>query len=256
MDKRLLLCTEELRAGYGGKEILHGISVGFESGKVTVIAGPNGCGKSTLLKTIIRITPASGGRVLADGRDTSEMTAAELARHIAYLPQKKNIPDLTVMTMVLHGRFAHLSYPRRYRKEDIAAAEEALRITELTELADENMSRLSGGTQQRAFLAMALAQSSPVILMDEPASFMDISYQLKLMELSRRLADSGKAVVMVLHDLPAALKYADEIIVMSEGNTAAAGTPDEVFESGVLDRVFGIQMKRTVTENGIVYYCR
>ena len=256
MDKRFLLCTDELRAGYSGKEILHGISVGFESGKVTVIAGPNGCGKSTLLKTIIRIAPASDGRVLADGMDTSEMTAAELARHIAYLPQKKNIPDLTVMTMVLHGRFAHLSYPRRYRKEDIAAAEEALRITELTELAEENMSRLSGGTQQRAFLAMALAQSSPVILMDEPASFMDISYQLKLMELSRRLADSGKAVVMVLHDLPAALKYADEIIVMSEGNTAAAGTPDEVFESGVLDRVFGIQMKRTVTENGIVYYCR
>ncbi|MDE6745255.1 MAG: ABC transporter ATP-binding protein, partial [Oscillospiraceae bacterium] len=176
--------------------------------------------------------------------------------HVAYLPQKKNIPDLTGMTMVLHGRFAHLSYPRRYRKEDIAAAEEALRITELTELADENMSRLSGGTQQRAFLAMALAQSSPVILMDEPASFMDISYQLKLMELSRRLADSGKAVVMVLHDLPAALKYADVMIVMSEGSTAAVGTPDEVFESGVLDRVFGIQMKRTVTENGFLYYCR
>lgn len=256
MDKRLLLSTEELRAGYGGKEILHGVSVGFESGKVTVIAGPNGCGKSTLLKTLIRITPASGGRVLADGRDTRDMTAAELARQVAYLPQKKNIPDLTVMTMVLHGRFAHLSYPRRYRKEDIAAAEEALRITELTELADENMSRLSGGTQQRAFLAMALAQSSPVILMDEPASFMDISYQLKLMELSRRLADSGKAVVMVLHDLPAALKYADVMIVMSEGSTAAVGTPDEVFESGVLDRVFGIQMKRTVTENGVLYYCR
>lgn len=183
------------------------------------------------------------------------MSAAELARNVAYLPQKKNIPDLTVMTMVLHGRFAHLGYPRRYRKEDIAAAEEALKVTELTEFADENMSRLSGGTQQRAFLAMALAQSSPVILMDEPATFMDISYQIKLMELSGRLSDSGKAIVMVLHDLAAALKYADEMIVMSEGRIVASGAPEKVYESGVLDRVFGIRLKRVSASDGVVYYC-
>lgn len=252
---KILLSVENLCAGYGGKEVLHNVSAGFEGGKVTVIAGPNGCGKSTLLKAMIRIIPLSGGRISACGRDVREMTSAELARHVAYLPQKKSIPDLTVMTMTLHGRFAHLSYPRRYKKEDIAAAEEALKITELTGLADENMSRLSGGTQQRAFLAMALAQSSPVILMDEPASFMDISYQIKLMELSRRLADSGKAIVMVLHDLPAALKYADKIIVMSDGKITASGAPEKIFESGILDLVFGIEMKRTFTENGAVYYC-
>ncbi len=220
-----------------------------------MITGPNGCGKSTLLKTLIRIIPISGGKIFSGERDTSEMSAAELARCVAYLPQKKNVPDLTVMTMVLHGRFAYLSYPRRYREEDLAAAEEALRITELTELADANMSELSGGTQQRAFLAMALAQSSPVILMDEPASFMDISYQIKLMELSRRLSDGGKAVVMVLHDLSAALKYADEMIVMSEGKIVVSGAPEEVYGSGILDRVFGITMKRFLTPDGAVYYC-
>lgn len=222
---------------------------------MTVITGPNGCGKSTLLKSLIRILPISGGKIFSGEKDISEMSAAELARQVAYLPQKKNIPDLTVMTMVLHGRFAHLGYPRRYRREDIAAAEEALRITDLTELAGENMSGLSGGTQQRVFLAMALAQSSPVILMDEPASFMDISYQIRLMELSRRLSDSGRAIVMVLHDLSAALKYADEMIVMSEGKIVASGAPEAVYESGILDRVFGIEIKRFSAPDGVVYYC-
>lgn len=251
----ILMSAEGLSSGYGGRKILNNISVCFESGKVTVITGPNGCGKSTLLKTLIRLIPPISGRIIANGKDTAKMTSAELARIAAYLPQKKNIPDLSVMTMVLHGRFAHLSYPRRYRKEDIAIAEEALKTTELSELAEENMSNLSGGTQQRVFLAMALAQSSPVILMDEPTSFMDISHQIKFMELARRLADNGKAVVMVLHDLPAALKYADTIIVISNGTIAACGTPEEIFQSGILDRVFGIAMKRTIIENGFVYFC-
>lgn len=254
MDK-ILLSAEEISSGYGGKTILNNISLGFESGKVTVIVGPNGCGKSTLLKTLIRFVPLSSGRIVADGKDAARMTSSELARIVAYLPQKKNIPDLTVMTMVLHGRFAHLSYPRRYRKEDISIAQDALKTVELSELADKNMSELSGGTQQRVFLAMALAQSSPVILMDEPTSFMDVSYQMKFMELSRRLADGGKAVVMVLHDLPVALKYADNIIVMSGGRIAAGGSPEDIFQNKALDKVFGITMKRTLIESEFLYYC-
>lgn len=251
---KILLSAEEISSGYGGKTVLDNISLGFESGKVTVIMGPNGCGKSTLLKTLIRLVPLNSGHIIADGKDTAQMSSSELARIAAYLPQKKNIPDLSVMTMVLHGRFAHLSYPRRYRKEDIAIAEDALKTTELSDLAEENMSSLSGGTQQRVFLAMTLAQSSPVILMDEPTSFMDISYQMKFMELSRRLANCGKAVVMVLHDLPAALKFADNIIVMSKSGIAACGSPEEIFQSKVLDRIFGITMKRTLIENDFLYY--
>lgn len=251
----VLLAAEKISSGYGGKIILNNISLDFESGKVTAIVGPNGCGKSTLLKTLIRLIPLTSGKITADGKDAEKMTSSELARVIAYLPQKKNIPDLSVMTMVLHGRFAHLSYPRRYRKEDISIAEEALKTAELSDLAEKNMSDLSGGTQQRVFLAMALAQSSPVILMDEPTSFMDISYQKKFMELSRRLADGGKAVVMVLHDLPAALKYADNVIVISSGKLAACGTSEEIFQNKILDRVFGITMKRTLVEDDFLYYC-
>ena len=116
----VLLAAEKISSGYGGKTILNNISLDFESGKVTAIVGPNGCGKSTLLKTLIRLIPLTSGKITANGKDAEKMTSSELARVIAYLPQKKNIPDLSVMTMVLHGRFAHLSYPRRYRKEDIS----------------------------------------------------------------------------------------------------------------------------------------
>lgn len=251
----ILLSAEGLSSGYGRETILKNVSLGFESGKVTVIVGPNGCGKSTLLKTLIRLVPLTSGRVTANGKDAAQMTSSELARIVAYLPQKKNIPDLSVMTMVLHGRFAHLSYPRRYRKEDISIAENALETVELSELAEKNMSELSGGTQQRVFLAMALAQSSPVILMDEPTSFMDVSYRKKFMELSRKLANDGKAVVMVLHDLPAAFGSADEMIVMSGGEITACGTSEEIFQGKAADKAFGITMKRTLIENEFLYYC-
>lgn len=251
----ILLSAQGLCSGYGAKNIISGVNVNFECGKVTVIVGPNGCGKSTLLKTLIRLITPTSGLVIADGKDAAKLTSSRLARVAAYLPQKKNIPDLTVMTMVLHGRFAHLSYPRRYRKEDISIAKDALRTVELSQLAEENMSDLSGGTQQRVFLAMTLAQNSPVILMDEPTSFMDISYQIKFMELSRKLADGGKAMVMVLHDLPAALRYADEMMVMSDGKVAACGTPEEIFKSKILDSVFQITIKRALIGGEFVYYC-
>lgn len=250
----VLLSAQNLCAGYHGKEILHDVTVGFQSGKITVIAGQNGCGKSTLLKAMIRLIPKNSGSVLAGGTSIEELSSAALARRVSYLPQNKPIPDLTVMTMVLHGRFAHLGYPRHYRKEDIEIASEVLRITELTEYADEYISHLSGGTQQRVFLAMALAQSAPVILMDEPTSFMDLSHQRKFMELCRRLADQGKAVVMVLHDLPSALKYADEIVVMSQGKIVSSGNPQDVFESGILNQVFEINLQKIETPNGTIYY--
>ncbi len=254
MADKILLSAENLCAGYRGREILHDVTVGFEKGKITVIAGKNGCGKSTLLKALIRLIPKVEGSILADGVPVEELSSAALARRVSYLPQNKPIPDLTVMTMVLHGRFAHLGYPRHYTGKDIAAAQEALRMTELTEYADEYIPRLSGGTQQRVFLAMALAQSAPVILMDEPTSFMDLSHQIKFMKLCRQLADQGKAVVMVLHDLPAALKYADEIVLMSEGRIVSSGNPRELFESGMLNQVFGICLERMDTPNGTIYY--
>lgn len=250
-----ILSTKNLCSGYGEREVLHNVSVAFQRGKITVIAGQNGCGKSTLLKTLIRLNPKTGGEITVAGKPMESYSSAMLARNVSYLSQNKTIPDLTVMTMVLHGRFAHLGYPRRYRPEDIAIAKRAMEVTEITEYADEYISSLSGGTQQRVFLAMALAQSAPVILMDEPTSFMDLSHQMRFMSLCRSLADEGKAVVMVLHDLSAALQYADELVVLSHGEVAACGEPEEVYQSGILDRVFDIHLQRIETPKGMLYYC-
>ena len=251
----VLLSAEGVSARYNERKVLHNVSLGFKGGKITAIIGPNGSGKSTLLKTLIGLVPKTEGTVISEGVSLDKLSASAAARKIAYLPQIKSIPDLTVRTMVLHGRFSHLSYPRRYRKEDIQAVEEALKTIGIYDLADKNVSTLSGGTVQLVFLAMALAQSSPVILMDEPTSFLDIAHQIKLMELCRVLAADGKAVVAVLHDIPMALKYADEIAVMSEGRIAVTGTPLRVYESGALDKVFEVRVKYTDTESGRVYFC-
>ena len=156
-----LLSSENLCAGYR-REVLHNVSADFAGGEITSIVGPNGSGKSTLLKALIGIVPKSSGSVLVGGTPIENLNAAAVARRVAYLPQSKRIPELSVMTMVLHGRFAHLSYPRRYRREDIAAAERALSAMGLSDMAGESISTLSGGTQQRVFLAMARSEERRV----------------------------------------------------------------------------------------------
>lgn len=251
----ILLSAKGISSCYNGREVLHKVSADINGGKVTAIIGPNGSGKSTLLKTLIGIVPKKDGEIFSEGKSTDSMSSLEIARQIAYLPQMKSVPDLTVRTMVLHGRFSHLSYPRRYRKEDLESVEKAMEITGITEYAEKNVSSLSGGTVQLVFLAMALAQSSPVILMDEPTSFLDISHQIKLMKLCRGIVSEGRAVAAVLHDIPLALKYADNMIVMSNGKIVLYGTTSDVYKSGVLNRVFNVEVKEAAAETGIIYYC-
>lgn len=247
--------TQNLRVGYDGREILHGISLAFEPGKITALVGPNGCGKSTLLKAMVRIIPMSGGSVTLYGEDAARMTARQLARRIAYLPQSRKAPDMSVLRMVLHGRFAYLSYPRRYREEDIRIAHEAIRWAGLEGMEEEIVSRLSGGMQQKAYIAMALCQDADVILMDEPTTYLDIAHQLRLMDMAKALAGRGKAVVMVLHDLSQALRTADNVCLMKAGSLAACGTPEEVYQSGMLNEVFGVHIERAAAKSGWHYFC-
>lgn len=255
MDK-ILLSAKNVSSCYSGREALHKVSAELKGGRITAIIGPNGSGKSTFLKTLIGIVPKKEGEIFSEGRNTDGMSAPEIARRIAYLPQMKSVPDLTVRTMVLHGRFSHLSYPRRYRKEDMEAVERAMETVGISEYAEKNVSSLSGGTVQLVFLAMALAQNSSVILMDEPTSFLDISHQLNLMKLCGSLAAEGKAVTAVLHDIPLALKYADDIIVLSGGKAVASGTASQVYKSGILNAVFNVEIKDAASESGIIYYCQ
>ena len=241
-------------AGYYGTEVLHNINVNLESGKVTVIVGPNGCGKSTLLKTLIRLNPHSSGEILVNGTKIEQYSSKTLAREIAYLPQNRNVPEITVLKMVLHGRFPYLSYPRRYKKEDIEKAKEALHWAGIEDLADKSMNSLSGGTRQKVYIAMAIAQDTPVILMDEPTSLLDISHQLRLMELAKELARKGKAVVLVLHDLALAMRIADTIVVMKEGRILQIGLPKKIYETDVLQKAFDIKTVKVNTECGIQYF--
>lgn len=244
-----------LCAGYDRKTVLRDVSFSLPDGEVTVILGPNGSGKSTLLKTILGLSEVCGGRILLDGVPREALSPAEIARKAAYLPQSRRIPDITVRRLVLHGRFPHLGFPRKYRKQDYEIADAALRRVGIADLAELPMARLSGGTRQKVYIAMALAQDTPAILLDEPTTYLDISHQLQVMELCRELADSGKAVGMVLHDLDLAMQYADRLVLFEQGRLAGCGTPEELWESGLLDRVFDITVTRVPTGAGPRYFC-
>ncbi len=250
-----MITLKNVSSGYDDCEVLHNIDLQFEPGKITVLIGPNGCGKSTLLKALVRINPHTNGSIVVNDIDIENYKTVELAKQIAYLSQSKNIPDITVLKMVLHGRFAYLKYPRRYHKEDYEIARKALAWVGMSDLEDERMNRLSGGMRQKVYIAMALAQDTPVILMDEPTTYLDIYHQLKLMDMVKDLAREGKTVVMVLHDLSQALRVADEIVVMQDGVLRAKGTPQEVYESGTLTEVFGVMIEQVKTQSGYHYLC-
>lgn len=244
----------DLRAGYGACEVLHGISLAFPEGCVTALAGPNGCGKSTLLRAVLGLARRTGGQVLFDGRPAEELSSRDIAKLAAYMPQDRPVPSISVRRMALHGRFPYLAYPRRYRREDHLLVEEALRQADALDIAERPLPELSGGQRQRAYLAMALAQGAGTVLMDEPTAFLDIRHQLGVMDTARRLADEGRAVAIVTHDLALALRRADRLALMQDGRLRLLGTPEEVFESGAVDEVFGVRLRRALTPDGPQYY--
>ena len=233
---------EKVTSGYGKKNILHSASVRFEKGKLTSIIGINGCGKSTLLKAAIGVLPHSSGIIRVDGIDITSLKDKERAKKIAYLAQGKNAPDMTVGEMVLHGRFPHLTYPQIYSAEDRRIAFEAMERMSISKLCDVPVSSLSGGIRQKAFVAMALAQKSDYILLDEPTTFLDISHQLELMKVLRELACSDRGIVTVMHDLPMAFKYSDIISVMCSGEVCISDTPEAICSSGIIKEIFGVSV--------------
>lgn len=243
-----------LSAGYGRETVLSGVSMELTPGQVIALLGPNGCGKSTLLKTVLGLQPKLGGEILVDGTPAEQITPRQLAQKVTYLAQSRNTPNISARRMVLHGRFPYLSYPRRYGREDYEMVEKALQWADAEDFADRSMEELSGGQRQKVYLAMALAQDTQTILMDEPTTFLDVAHQLEVMATARRLAGEGRAVLMVLHDLCLALRWADKIAVLAEGRLLFQGAPEEAFETGALDRAFSVRMARTMTETGWQYY--
>ena len=249
-----MIQLEHISAGYGGPLVVQDVSLDLNPGEVLVLLGPNGCGKSTLLRVIAGLQPLAGGQVLVDGQPAGRLTRRQLAQKVTYLPQSRTVPNITAYRMVLHGRFPYLSYPRRYRPEDHAAARKALEQADAWELAQLPVQTLSGGQRQKVYLAMALAQDTQTILMDEPTTYLDIQHQLDLLAFSQAMAREGRAVVLVLHDLCLALRFAHRGAVLSEGRLLQTGTPEELFSSRILTEPFRTPRTRIRTEGGWRYY--
>ena len=235
----------QVSAGYGKHQVLNDVSVCFEKGKLTSIIGVNGCGKSTLLKTVLGMVPLHRGDISINGEKSHGMSRDAIARKLAYLSQGRNTPDMTVGQMVLHGRFPHLNYPRRYTKQDYEIAHTAMEQLKITDLAHKQLSALSGGMRQNAYIAMALAQDTEYILLDEPTTYLDIAHQLELMKILRQLADQGKGIITVTHDIQMAFSFSDRIILLHEGSVFDSGTPEEVCGRNGISQIMGVSLNPT-----------
>ena len=246
-----------ITAGYGSHRVLQDVSACFEKGCLTGVIGINGCGKSTLLKTILNMVPLTGGEISIDGTALNEMTRKTIAQKVAYLPQEKATPDMTVEQMVLHGRFPYLSYPRHYTRQDRQIVCAAMEQMGITGFARKPLHTLSGGMRQNAYIAMALAQSTNYILLDEPTTFLDISHQLSLMKTLRSLANSGKGIVTVMHDLPMAFTFSDRILLLHNGQILCCDTPKKICGQAILEDVFGVTVAASEDQQSYHYrYCK
>ncbi len=250
-----MITLQNLTAGYNGKPVIQNISLNFVPGEVLVLLGPNGCGKSTLLKAALGLLPPMSGEVFYGDTEIRRLKPREIAQKAAFLTQSRNTPSITAQKMVLHGRFPYLSYPRHYSSKDHAIVRQAMEVTGCLPYENVNVSNLSGGERQSVYLAMALAQNTGTVFMDEPTTYLDIHRQLQLMQTARTLSQLGKAVVLVLHDLPMALGAADRVAVLGNGCLQCCDTPENVFGSGILDTVFSVEVHRADTPHGPQYYC-
>ncbi len=232
----------ELTVGYDREPVLTGVDLVVPRGRITALIGANGCGKSTLLKTVSRVLPSAAGSVLLDGREIAGFPRRDLARRLASLPQSPIAPEgLTVRELVRFGRHPHRGFGGRLRSEDDDAVAAAMRDAGMEDLADRPVDSLSGGQRQRAWIAMALAQQTPVLLLDEPTTYLDIAHQTEVLGLLRRLnREQGRTIVMVLHDLNQAARYAHHVIAVGEDRVMAAGAPAEVIVTETVERVFGL----------------
>ncbi|MDF9813110.1 ABC transporter ATP-binding protein [Streptomyces sp. SPB162] len=237
------LSTHGLDLRYGDRTVIGGLDLVLPGGAVTAIVGPNACGKSTLLRGLTRLLSPAAGTVALDGADIHRMPARALARRMGLLPQQPVTPDaITVEALVRLGRYPHQRLLSPWSATDQAAVDEALERTGTTELRDQHVDRLSGGQRQRAWIALALAQDTELLLLDEPTTFLDLRHQLDVLDLVSDLhADSGRTVVMVLHDLGQAARYADHLVVLQDGRLAATGPPSEVLDAALVKSVFDVE---------------
>ncbi|GHD80709.1 iron complex transport system ATP-binding protein [Salinibacterium amurskyense] len=239
------LCAEKVTLNYGGRDIVSNLSVEIPDGKVTVIVGANACGKSTLLRGLSRLLRPASGHVTLDGRDIHSVPSKEIAQVVGILPQSPIAPEgITVRDLVARGRYPHQGWFQQWSAADEAAVEHALEATDTAQLAARRIEELSGGQRQRVWIAMALSQDPDILLLDEPTTFLDVRHQLDALDVLADLnRERGTTIVMVLHELSLAARYADHMILMCEGRIIAQGTPAEVVTAERMLEAFGLEAR-------------
>lgn len=245
-DSRLVagarLHVDDVTIGYDKRVISEGLSVSIPDQSFTVIVGPNACGKSTLLRGLSRLLKPSAGQVVLDGADISSYKTKEVARRVGLLPQTATAPDgMTVADLVARGRYPHHGFLRQWTEADERAVARAMAQTAVTDLSSRLVDELSGGQRQRVWVAMALAQHTDILLLDEPTTFLDIAHQIDLLELFTDLHHVGHTLVAVLHDLNHAARYGTHLVAMKDGAVVAVGPPEEVVTAELVEEVFGLR---------------
>ena len=242
VDTAYVLTTRKLTLGYERVTIVEQLDLALPTGKITALVGPNGCGKSTLLKGLGRLIKPRQGVVYLNGKSISEQSTKAIARQLGLLPQSPVAPEgLTVRELAAQGRYPYQTWLQQWSEADERAVEQALAITEMTELGDRPLDTLSGGQRQRAWIAMTLAQDTDILLLDEPTTFLDLAHQLEVLDLLYELNQhEGRTIVMVLHDLNQACRYADWLIALRDGLIYAQGEPSQVMTEEMVRDVFGI----------------
>ncbi|MCI3923984.1 ABC transporter ATP-binding protein [Paenibacillus sp. TRM 82003] len=237
------LHTERLDIAYGDRAIVDNLNITIPTGQITALVGSNGSGKSTILKTMARIMTPSQGNVFLDGKSIHRQSTKEVAKQLAILPQNPTAPDgLTVSELVAYGRFPHQKGFGTLSALDKEMIGWALRVTGMDDFAERPVDQLSGGQRQRAWIAMALAQGTDILFLDEPTTFLDMAHQLEVLMLLQQLnREEGRTIVMVVHDLNHASRYAQHMIAISSGQVISSGSPAEVMTQDMLRRVFGIE---------------
>lgn len=238
------LHAENLALAYDNNLIISELNLTIPAGKITALVGPNGCGKSTLLRGLARLLSPKRGHVYLDGKAIHSISTKELATQIGILPQSPVAPEgLTVHELVAQGRYPHQSWFQQWSKTDEAITQQAMEITNIVKFADRPLDTLSGGQRQRAWIAMALAQETEILLLDEPTTFLDLSYQIEVLDLLHELNETGRTIIMVLHDLNQACRYAHNLVAMREGKICVQGEPQAVMTEAMVADVFRLQAR-------------